>query len=175
VRDLSPRLLRFLQCCSFLAYFVFIAAGLNHSKLLLGCGSLIFDHTAFELEAASLSGRTGPPPAFVRSMADAISTKSCCVSETEAAPIQPSTCSGVLAPTIAPVTAGHARSHAMAIEATDVSCRLAIGRSASRRARLRPRSGCPNSGARRRQSSAANEDTRSAVKASVSRPDCIGL
>ena len=108
-------------------------------------------------------------------MAEAISSSSSSVSTMEAAPIQPSTCFGVRAPTIAPVTPGHASVHAMAIADTEVARRSAIERRASRSWRFRRRFGAWKSGARRRQSSSASAATRSAVKLSVSKPECIGL
>ena len=86
--------------------------------------------------ADGLPDCAGPAPASVRWIDDAISSRSCCVSISDAAPIQPSTCAGVRAPTIAPVTPGHASVQAMATADTDVPWRVAIGRSASRSARL---------------------------------------
>ena len=62
------------------------------------------------------------------------------MSAIDAAPIQPSTCSGLRAPTMAPVTPGQASVQAMAIEDTDVSWRFAIGPSASRRQQIPPQS-----------------------------------
>ena len=59
------------------------------------------------------------------------------MSSSVAASIQPSTCSAVRAPTIAPVTPGHASVQAIAIAETVVPWRAAIGRSASRSARFR--------------------------------------
>ena len=129
-------------------------------------------------ERGDASGRlnaSGPQPAPVCCVAVAISSRSDGASVSEAASIQPSTCAGVRAPTMAPVTPGHASVHAIASAETEVSWRVAIRRSASRKARFRPSRGCWNSGARRRQSSSASDATRSAVKLSVSRPDCIGL
>src|ERR1700687_227668 len=63
-----------------------------------------------------------------------MSSRSCGVSTIEAAPIQPSTCAGLRAPTMAPVTPGQASVHAMAIAATPVPRRCATGFSASTRA-----------------------------------------
>ena len=63
-----------------------------------------------------------------------------------AAGIQPSTCSGERAPTIAPLTPGHDNTQAMAIALTVVSWRAAIGFSASRNAMFRSSCGDWNSG-----------------------------
>src|SRR5439155_19414501 len=65
-----------------------------------------------------LHGRTGPVPAPVRLIAPAISSRSASVSSRLAAPIQPSTCAGDRAPTIAPVTPGQASVQATAAAAT---------------------------------------------------------
>src|SRR3989449_7258831 len=65
-----------------------------------------------------LHGRTGPVPAPVRLMAPAISSKSASVRVSAAAPIQPSTCAGDRAPTIAPLTPGQASVQATATAAT---------------------------------------------------------
>ena len=79
-----------------------------------------------------------------------------------AAPIQPSTCSGVRAPTIAPVTPGQASVQAMATATT--MCRAARRSAAARRAgRGSGASSAPGTPASaRRQSSAASAATRSA-------------
>ena len=61
---------------------------------------------------AETATRAGPTPALVRRMAEAISSRSSSVSTIDAAEIQPSTCFGVRAPTIAPVTPGHESVHA---------------------------------------------------------------
>src|SRR2546425_1635891 len=61
------------------------------------------------------TGRVGPVPPPVRAIAAAISSRSAAVSSSVAAPIQPSTCPAVRAPTIAPVTPGHASVHATAM------------------------------------------------------------
>jgi hypothetical protein len=100
-------------------------------------------------------------------MARAISSRSSRVSSSVAAPIHPSTCSGERAPTIAPVTPGHARVQAIATALTVVSCRRAIGRSASRSDKLRLKRGGLKSGERRRQSSGARAWTRLSVNRSV--------
>src|SRR5215469_16625581 len=120
-------------------------------------------------------GAEEPVPAPVLSIAFAISSRSAWVNSRLPPPIQPSTCSGERAPTIAAVTPGQLSTHAIATEETDVPRRFAIGRNASRRARLRSRFGELNSGARRRQSSAAKLATLSALDRSVRSPDCIGL
>src|SRR5258708_38203717 len=65
-------------------------------------------------------GDAGPAPASVWRIAAAISSRSSVASVIHAASIQPSTCSGVRAPTIAPVTPGHASVQATAIADTDV-------------------------------------------------------
>ena len=77
-------------------------------------------------------------------MADEISSRSEVVNSSDAAPIQPSTCCGDLAPTIAPETPGQANVHATATAEMVVLWRSAIGRSASRNARLRLRFGSWN-------------------------------
>src|SRR4051812_37297642 len=77
-------------------------------------------------------GCVGPDPTPSRSIVAAISSRSPALSSRVAAPIQPSICAGDLAPTIAPVTPGHARVQATATAATVVSWRFAIGASASR-------------------------------------------
>ncbi len=118
---------------------------------------------------------SGPEPAPVRSIAARISARSVGSSRREAAAIQPSTCSGLRAPTIAPVTPGQASVQATATAETETPCRAAIGRSASRSARLRERLGSWNCGPRLRQSSEAIAATRSFENASVRMPDCIGL
>jgi hypothetical protein len=76
---------------------------------------------------------------------------------------------------MAPLTPGHASAQATATDETLAWCRDAMGRSASRSARLRSTLGDWNSGLRRRQSSGASEATRAALKRSVRMPDCIGL
>ena len=76
---------------------------------------------------------------------------------------------------MAPVTPGQARVQAMATALTVVPCRRAMGRSASRNARLRLSRGGLKSGDRRRQSSSRERSIRSWEKLSVSRPDCSGL
>jgi len=53
-------------------------------------------------------------------MASAMSSRSSAASASVAAPIQPSTCAAELAPTIAPVTPGHASVQAIAIDETVV-------------------------------------------------------
>jgi hypothetical protein len=93
----------------------------------------------------------------------------------QTAPIQPSTCSRERPPTIAPVTPGQASVHATATADTLAPWRCAIGRKASRKAKLRLRFGSLKSGERRRQSSSANFATFSRLNVSVNRPDCIGL
>ena len=90
--------------------------------------------------------------------------------------IQPSTCSASRAPTIAPVTPGHASVQATATAATDVPCASAIGTIASRSARLRERRGSANtSGIPWRQSLGSRRGRPLALKRSVSSPDIIGL
>ena len=86
--------------------------------------------------------RTGPAPAPVRSTARAISSKSFALSCTFAAATHASTCSGLRAPTIAPVTPGHASVHATATAEMETRWRSATGRSASRNSRLFFRFGC---------------------------------
>jgi len=78
--------------------------------------------------------RTGPSPAPVCSIAIAIRSRSACVSRRSAAPIQPSTCAAFRAPTIAPVTPGHASVHATATATTvaAVGPRSASARRAAR-------------------------------------------
>src|SRR5207245_750621 len=73
------------------------------------------------------------------------------VSVSAAAPIQPSTCAGDRAPTIAPLTPGQASVQATATAATVAPCRCAIGRSASASARSRRNPAPVTSGARDRQ------------------------
>ena len=68
----------------------------------------------------TVAGRVGPEPAPVRSIASAISSRSLLGNVSVAAPTQPSTCSADLAPTIAPVTPGHASVHAIATDDTVV-------------------------------------------------------
>lgn len=80
-----------------------------------------------------------------------------------------SICSGVRAPTMAPVTPGHASVHATATADTVTPRRSAIGRSASRSAKFRERFGSVNCTEPRRQSSAIAA-TRLAENVSVSRP-----
>jgi len=92
-----------------------------------------------------------------------------------APPIQPSTCSGERAPTIAPLTPGQRVTQATATAATVAPCRAAMGRRASRSDRLRLSSGSLNEGGRRRQSSAAMAATRAALNESVRMPDAMGL
>ena len=120
-------------------------------------------------------GLDGPVPAPVDLMARAISSRSAAVRSRLAASIQPSTCSGERAPTIAPVTPGQLSVQAIATDETDVPCRCAMGFRASRSATLRSRLGELNSGDRRRQSSFAMCETLWALNRSVSNPDCIGL
>src|SRR5207302_6506326 len=67
------------------------------------------------------AGRTGPDPARVLMIAAAISSTSAGVSSSVAAPIHPFTCSGVRAPTIAPVTPGQASVQATATADTVVA------------------------------------------------------
>ena len=61
-------------------------------------------------------------------MRTAISSRSAGDNRTSAAPIHPSTCAADLAPTMAPVTAGHASTQAMAISPIEHPCRSATGR-----------------------------------------------
>ena len=63
-------------------------------------------------------GRAGPCPAPVDWIAAAISSSSGGDRISRAPPTQPSTCCGLRAPTIAPVTAGHARTQAIATAGT---------------------------------------------------------
>src|SRR5690606_7854490 len=63
----------------------------------------------------SNQGRAGPDPAPVWRIAFSISSRSASLRMSVAAAIQPSTCSGERAPTIAAVTCGHAHVHATAI------------------------------------------------------------
>jgi hypothetical protein len=120
-------------------------------------------------------GVVGPVPAPVRTIAVAISSRSTAVNSRLAAAIQPFTCWGERAPTMAPVTPGQAITHASATADTVVLWRCAIGRRASLKAKLRLRLGSWKSGERRLQSSWENFATLSAVKPSVSSPDCMGL
>src|SRR5579859_4668169 len=71
-------------------------------------------------------GLAGPLPASSASIALAIFAMSSAESWSEAASIQPSTCCGLRAPTMAPVTPGHASVHATAAAATVVRCRSEI-------------------------------------------------
>src|SRR5262249_16673924 len=121
------------------------------------------------------SGLLGPPPAPVRPIATASSAKSACDSSSRAASIQPSTCAGERAPTMAPVTSGQASVQATATDAVLVPRRAAMGFMASARARLRLRFSPPNSLLRVRQSSSGKAAARSVVKRPLKRPDCIGL
>src|SRR5277367_7081890 len=79
------------------------------------------------------AGREGPLPAPLRSIASAICSSSETVRDKLAASIQPLTCAGLLAPTIAPVTPGHARVHATATAPTSTLLRLAMSRMTSAR------------------------------------------
>ena len=105
----------------------------------------------------------------------AIASRSSAASSSEAPPIQPSTCSAERAPTMAPVTPGQASVQATASAETVASCRRAIGRNASRSARLRPNRGGRKSAERRRQSSSAKPWILAVSNRSVRSPDCIGL
>src|ERR1019366_2153953 len=118
---------------------------------------------------------TGPEPAAVCRRAPAIAARSDTSRSSDPAAIQPSTCSGLRAPTMAPVTPGDARVQATATADTVTPWRSAMGRSASRSAMLRERCGSVNSEERRRQSSSAIAARRCTENVSVSRPDCIGL
>ena len=84
----------------------------------------------------SVPGGMGPTPAPVRRIAAAMSSRSSAVSVSDAAPIQPWTCSGARAPTIAPDTPGQASSHAIATADVVVAWRFATGRSASRKVQV---------------------------------------
>jgi hypothetical protein len=87
-----------------------------------------------------------------------------------AASSQPSTCAGLRAPTMAAVTAGHAKVHATATLATLVPWRVAIGRIAFATARLRARPSPVKSGEPERQSSLGRDVARSAGKGSRQQP-----
>src|SRR3954462_7486382 len=65
-------------------------------------------------------GRVGPDPTPSLSIEAAISSRSRALSSRVAASIQPSICAGDLAPTMAPVTPGQARVHAIATAAVVV-------------------------------------------------------
>src|SRR6266404_9426509 len=121
------------------------------------------------------AGRVGPDPTPSLSIVAANSSRSPEVRVSVAASIQPSTCAGDLAPTIAPVTPGHVRVHATATADTLVLCRSAIGFSASRSAMFFSSHGVWKFGALLRQSSSAIFFTRSAENVSVRMPDCMGL
>jgi hypothetical protein len=109
-------------------------------------------------------GCAGPLPAPVVAIAAAISRRSSGIRRSVAASSQPSTCAGLRAPTMAPVTAGHAKVHATVTSATLLSCRAAIGRTASARTRLRIRPSPVKSGDCERQSSLGRDLARSAVR-----------
>src|SRR5882724_8312974 len=72
-------------------------------------GGRRIDHATSRLSARDLRNLLGPVPALVSQIAAAISSRSRRVSSIAAAPIQPSTCFGVRAPTMAPLTPGHER------------------------------------------------------------------
>src|SRR5262245_4154349 len=104
--------------------------------------------------------RVGPVPAPVRSIAHAISARSFSVSARRPASIQPSTCFGLRAPTIAPVTAGAASAHATATAPTGDSWRAAIGRRAAAGGGVAWGLGVWEAGDREAQSAAATEGAR---------------
>src|SRR5271166_1235814 len=120
-------------------------------------------------------GLTGPVPAPFRSIEVAIASMSEGVRDKVAASIQPSTCTGLRAPTIAPVTPGHASVHATATAAAVVRCCSATWPIASATARLRFSASPLKSALRDRQSFVGRDAARSALNDPLSRPDCIGL
>ncbi len=128
-------------------------------------------------DAAGLSAPRvrGADPAPVARAVAAISSRSTALDSSSAVPIQPSTCSGARAPTIAPLTPGQASVQATATEATVVPRGSAMGRRASRSDRLRVNSGSVNAAAVRRQSSSAMASTRVELNVSVRMPFFIGL
>src|SRR5205085_6420959 len=91
------------------------------------------------------SAAIGPEPAPVSATARAMSAMSEADSSTAAAPIHPSTCSGLRAPTMAADTPGQASTHATASSGRLHPTRSAMRRSRSTRARLRERFGSWNS------------------------------
>src|ERR1700728_3231950 len=137
-------------------------------------GSTLSTPTSLDVEGSD-QGRVGPAPSPDDSMAPEASSMSRSSSVSVAAAIQPSICSGSLAPTMAPVTPGNANVHAMATEPTEAFWRSAIGRSPSAKARPALSLSPEKLGLDLRQSPASRDAERSSLQRPLSSPDAMGL